>query len=78
MQLLCFAYSQAHRNKIICAAKQLFIGQLQSYRFDSWVLLIHAKAAEEPLLFALGEAAGPAAGAAEQAVFLMVLRQIFL
>jgi len=39
-------------------------------------LLIHARASDEPLLFALGEAAGPAAGAAEQAVFLMVFRQI--
>lgn len=39
---------------------------------DSRVLLIHARAVDEPLLFALGEAGGPA----EQVVFLMVFQQI--
>lgn len=34
-------------------------------------MLTDARVADEPLLFALGEAAGPAAGA-EQAVFLLV------
>lgn len=37
-------------------------------------MLIHARTADEPLLFALGEAAGPAAGA-EQAAFLLVFPQ---
>lgn len=69
MQTLCYIHSKAHKNRLIRAPKQLVIGQLQNYRFDSCFLLIHTGVVAEPLLFALGEAAGPATGAANKLYF---------
>lgn len=48
-------FTENHTNKKMHAVKQLLVVQLQNYLFDSRVLLIHARASDEPCCLQWGK-----------------------
>lgn len=68
MQRLCYAHSKAHKIALHWMTPEL---QACFMTFsDSQVLLIHVRAADKPLLFDLGEAAGIPSRVVKKPVFL--------